>query len=293
MENEIKKFEKNQVSIFLDPMAFDQAQRAAKALSSSGLVPKEYQNNIPSTLIALDIASRIGASPLMVMQHLYIVHGKPSWSSTFLIAALNNCGRFNPLRFEISGEGMQKGCVAWTTEKNSTERLESPKITMQMAKDEGWLDKAGSKWKTMPELMMRYRSASFFSRLFAPEITMGMQTIEEIQDSTIIDISHEEITEPTKKSGIIINFDELIKSLKNYDISLKEAQLKYKDNDFTPEQKQEIIKAGTIDEKRIDEIIKLVIEEKFKLNHFEFFLTPEQFEIVKNAMIDNELSKQK
>jgi len=136
MSTELKKIENQNVSIFLDANAFDQAQRAAKALSSSALVPKEYQNNVPNTLIALELASRIGASPLMVMQHLYIVHGKPSWSSTFLIAAINSCGRFNPLQYEISGEGMQKGCIAWTTEKNSTERLESPKITMEMAKAE-------------------------------------------------------------------------------------------------------------------------------------------------------------
>jgi hypothetical protein len=171
-------------NIFGSPQIFDHSQRVAKALSTSDLVPKEYKGNISNTLIALDIASRIGASPLMVMQHLYIVHGKPSWSSTFLIAAINNCGRFNPLRYEMTGEGDSRGCVAWTTEKGSTDKLESPKIDMAMAKKEGWVQKTGSKWQTMPELMMRYRAAAFFSRLFAPEITMGMQSYEEVIDIT-------------------------------------------------------------------------------------------------------------
>ena len=183
MSNEIQKLE-GQDSVFLNSNAFEHAQRAAKALCSSDLVPKEYKGNISNTLIALDIANRVGASPLMVMQHLYIVHGKPSWSSTFLIAAINNCGRFNPLKYELTGEGDNRGCVAWTTEKNSTEKLESPKITIEMAKKEGWMQKAGSKWQTMPELMMRYRAAAFFSRLFAPEITMGMKSYEEIIDVT-------------------------------------------------------------------------------------------------------------
>ena len=58
---------------------------------------------------------------------------------------------------------------------------------MDMAKAEGWVDKSGSKWKTMPELMMRYRAAAFFGRLYAPEITMGMHSVEEI-----VDIQHEE-----------------------------------------------------------------------------------------------------
>ena len=288
---EIKKIENENMSIFLDSSSFEHAQRAAKALCSSDLVPKEYKNNIPSTLIALDIANRIGASPLMVMQHLYIVHGKPSWSSTFLIAALNNCGRFKPLKFEISGEGMQKGCIAWTTEKNSSERLESPKITMEMAKAEGWLDKAGSKWKTMPELMMRYRAAAFFSRLFAPEVTMGMQSIEEVQDNVTIDIESE-IVKDTKIIEIDpFDFETLLEQLRTYQISLDMARQKYKGCEFSDEQKAQIKEAGTITPKRMDEIINLVLnDDSFDIKNFEMILSEDQLNEVRQAIIDKEVN---
>jgi hypothetical protein len=53
-----------------------------------------------------------------------------------------------------------------------------------MAKAEGWLTKTGSKWITMPELMLKYRAAAFFGRLYAPEVLMGMQTSEEVIDIT-------------------------------------------------------------------------------------------------------------
>jgi hypothetical protein len=165
---------------------FENAQRMAKAVSSSDLVPTRFKNNIPNTLIALDIAGRIGASPLMVMQHLNIINGTPSWSSTFLIAAINDCGKFKcPLRYAMSGLGKDRSCVAWTIDKND-EKLEGPAVTMAMAEAEGWISKSGSKWKTMPELMMRYRAASFFSRLYCPEVTMGMHTTDEIEDAVII-----------------------------------------------------------------------------------------------------------
>lgn len=52
-----------------------------------------------------------------------------------------------------------------------------------MVKAEGWLSKTGSKWKTMPQLMFRYRAAAFFARIYAPDITLGMQTAEEIYDA--------------------------------------------------------------------------------------------------------------
>jgi len=51
-----------------------------------------------------------------------------------------------------------------------------------MAVDEGWYNRKGSKWKTMPDLMLRYRSASFLGKLYAPECLMGMQTVEELHD---------------------------------------------------------------------------------------------------------------
>lgn len=166
---------------------FEQAQRVAKAISSSDLVPKEYRNNIPNTLIAMDMANRIGASPMQVMQNLYIVHGKPSWSSTFIIASINSSKKFSPLRFEVSGEGEGLQCYAWAYDLDNKEKVTGPVVTMKMAKAEGWIDKTGSKWKTMPELMIRYRSAAFFGRLYAPDIMMGMNTSEEV-----IDISHTE-----------------------------------------------------------------------------------------------------
>jgi len=174
--------ERMEVSVFSDATGFEHGQRVAKMLASSNLIPKEYQNNIQNTMIALEMANRVGASPLMVMQNLYIVHGKPSWSSTFIIAALNSCKKFSPIRFELSGKEDQYGCSAWAYDIATNDKLEGPKVTIDMAKKEGWFTKTGSKWQTMPELMLRYRSAAFFGRLYAPEIMMGMQTMEEVQD---------------------------------------------------------------------------------------------------------------
>jgi hypothetical protein len=168
--------------------SYDLIVRKAKALAASTMIPKDYQNNVANTLVALEMAHRIGASPLMVMQNLHIIHGRPSWSSTFIIAALNACVRFTALRFEAT----EDQCRAVATEKDTGAILEGPWVTIQMAKDEGWLTKAGSKWKTMPELMLKYRSAAFFGRLYAPEIMMGMHTEFEVQDVQPVTVSRVE-----------------------------------------------------------------------------------------------------
>ena len=206
--------------------SFELMQRAAKLLSSSTLVPAAYRSVIEKTdrygnvtdsrqnpnalanaVVALNMANRMGADPLMVMQNLYIVEGRPSWSSQWIIAAINGCGRFSPLRFDIKSRGKRKieyvtfvwenrqrqeahntievedkVCVAWAIEKETGERLESPPVSIEMAVKEGWYTKNGSKWQTMDEVMLRYRTASFFGKLYAPELLMGLQSAEEVQD---------------------------------------------------------------------------------------------------------------
>lgn len=179
--NQLTVRHEQQVSLFNDKAAFEHAQRMAQALASSDLVPQTYKGNIANTLIALEMSNRMGASPLAVMQNLNIIHGKPSFGSAFLIATINTCGRFAPLRYKLEGEGDNRQCIAWTTDRNG-EVLEGPAVTITLAKKEGWFNKNGSKWQTMPELMLRYRAAAFFSRLYCPEISMGMQTSEEVWD---------------------------------------------------------------------------------------------------------------
>lgn len=174
---------KQEMSVFTDTNRFELAQRAAKLLSSSKLVPPNFQNNIPDCLMAQEIANRIGTSTFVVMQNLYPVHGKWGWSSTFLISAINTCGKFSSLQYDISGKDDDLGCVAFAYNQKG-DRVDSPRVTIGMAKAEGWMSKPGSKWKTMPQLMLCYRAAAFFARLYVPEITMGFKCVEELIDIT-------------------------------------------------------------------------------------------------------------
>lgn len=172
-----------------DSQGFELAQRAAKLLAASQLVPKEYQGNLPNCVIALNMAQRVGADPLMIMQNLVIVHGKPTWSSQFLIATVNTCGRFTALRYEFFGQMNTDGwgCRAWAIEKATGEKLVGTDITIAIAKKEGWYGKNGSKWQSIPQQMLMYRAGAWWTRAYAPELSMGLQTADEAAD--IIDLN--------------------------------------------------------------------------------------------------------
>ena len=173
-------------SLLLDVSRFEHAQRVAKMLASSTMVPDHFKNNVGNCVIALNYADRLGVDPFMCMTKMYVIHGKPAIETQLQIALFNKSDRFTSLKYEMSGEGDARQCVAYATEKETNEIVEGPPVSLAMAKKEGW----GKKWTTLPDLMLRYRSAAFFIRLHAPETTLGLSTTEEVMDSKdIIDIT--------------------------------------------------------------------------------------------------------
>ncbi len=170
------------LTMWNDKESLVQAWKAAQMLSKTDLVPDGYKGKSENCLIALDVANRIHLSPLMVMQGLTVVRGRPAWNGQSSIALVNGSGRFTPLDFLFSGEGNDFGCVAVATRIQTGARCESERVTLQMAHDEGWSTKPGSKWKTMPRLMLQYRAGAFFARAYCPDVLLGIQTAEEVQD---------------------------------------------------------------------------------------------------------------
>lgn len=193
----------NVPSIYTSMKTFENAQRMAKSLCESDIVPVQYKGKVANTLIALEMSHRLGDSPFVVMQNLDIIHNKPSWKSTYIISKINSCGRFAPLRFKYTGEGDERTCVAWTKDFNG-DILEGTAVSVKMAKAEGWYGKTGSKWPTMTDQMLSYRAATFFGRLYIPELLNGMSTVEEVND-----ITHEDVTNKT-----VINIDALNSKVK-------------------------------------------------------------------------------
>jgi len=174
----------NTLSIFTNAKSFETAQRMAQCLASSTVIPRDYQGNIGNCMIAIEMASRINTSPMMVMQNLYIVNGRPSWSSQWIIAMINSSHRYKTeLQFDFGYEDADGGlsCQAWA-EDYAGHIVRGPKITMELARAEGWVNKNGSKWKTMPEVMIQYRAASFFGRMNCPDMIMGIYSAEENYD---------------------------------------------------------------------------------------------------------------
>lgn len=244
-ENKLTVAENNfAVSAFDNEQAFASAMKMATALSRSDLVPLSFKGKPENCLIALEVAKRTGSSIMAVTQNLDIIHGRPSWRSTYVIGAINGCGRYRALKFrvEVLGEEeieyswwegqtgnkqkrtgklkvQNKTCVAYTYDRDG-ELLEGPEVSIKMAVQEGWYTKSDSKWKTMPDLMLRYRAASFFGRLYAPDVLLGMHSEDEVMDFV-----SPEAAPPVKKGSVLSELNKQVKAPKTETPEVLEAEV--------------------------------------------------------------------
>lgn len=242
-------------SLFFNVAKFEHAQRVAKVLMASTIVPEHFRNNIGNCVIALNYAERIQADPFMVMQNMYVVYGRPGVEGKLVIALINQSGKYSePLKFKFDGTGEDYGCTAYTKDAKSGELVEGPKITAKLVRAEGW-DKAKSgfpsKWTTMPDLMYRYRAASWFANTNCPELKLGMNTVEEIND--FVDL----IPDKNGKYEVL-----KAKDTEPIDTSLFDKLLKEKM--YVPEKLAEFIKLSAGIQSKTEAEIKALAQDQFE-----------------------------
>ena len=178
---------------------FNQLLRAAQMLSQTSIIPQNYQGKPQDCFLAIEMANRMGVSPIVVMQNMYVVKGKPSWAGQACTMLINSCGKFKDVKHIYTGEKgtPNRGCYVTATRISDGSTVNGVEVTMQMAQAEGWT--SNSKWRNLPELMLAYRASAFFARVYCPEAMMGVQTTEELYDADVKPVSvANELTEALK-----------------------------------------------------------------------------------------------
>jgi len=165
---------------------FGLMQRQARMFAMSPLIPEALRKGTPeqamaNCYIAMSIADRMGEDRMTVMQNIHIIHGTAGFKSSYMIARANSSGKFSDEIDWIVDESDRNNLkvTAFATLAKSGRRVEMD-VDMVMAKAEGWT--SNKKYTTMPKVMLRYRSAAFLIRLYAPEVMLGHQTADEIED---------------------------------------------------------------------------------------------------------------
>lgn len=180
---------------------FEKLMEMSAMLSKSTIVPIMYQNRPENCFIALDMSSRMGISPMLLMQNLHIIQGKPSLSGQFISALVRSTPMFRDVTLTYVGNPKTDDWGAYVTARRTSngDMIKGAMVTIKVAKSEGWFQKAGSKWQTMPELMLGYRAYAWFARQHSPELLNGLQSSDEIEDIGTEPIV---VVNPYEKGGV-------------------------------------------------------------------------------------------
>ncbi|PPB58731.1 hypothetical protein CDQ71_00080 [Campylobacter hyointestinalis subsp. hyointestinalis] len=245
MTNQITTIEQSEKLLELEVKKFELEQRRATALSKSAFFPANLKGDVASAVIIYDLANRMNLSVLEIAQSVFIIRDKPSFSTQFLTARLNQSGLIKGrLRTIISDDKQSAYCEA--IDAQTGELLKGMTVTMDIARKEGWLGKNGSKWQTMPELMLRYRAQSFFISEFFSEVKFGLKTKEEMEDIADVQIVTKNVDlndvvnsdTQTKEQAPIIDLNAVISETQ---------QIEKQELDLKQDLKNELIRRGVFE----------------------------------------------
>ena len=167
----------------------------AEAMAGSQLIPPHLRGKVADVFVALAMADQLGENPVVVMQNIYVVSGRAGWSASYMIARANRSGVFRGrISWRVTGKGDALSVTAFATLADSGEKVEMT-VDMAMARAEGW--NKNPKYASMPEVMLRYRSATLLIRMYAGDVMLGMQTDEELETIP----THAEVIQPARPAG--------------------------------------------------------------------------------------------
>jgi hypothetical protein len=211
----------------------DKAYKFANIFAKSDIVPDHYRGKPENTFIAVQTAYRMNLDPMLIMQNTYVVKGKLGMNSTFAISLANCSGIFDSgIRYKLEGSGDDLKVTAYAKVKNTGEEI-SYTIAMREAIAEGWTE--NKKYKTLPELMLRYRAAIFLIRTHVPEVLNGMHMVEEIEDMCIKTVEEEQPSQHLSKTDMLKSYLETKEEIAEPDYNAADNGIIY---DGYPEEEQ-------------------------------------------------------
>jgi len=185
-----------------DEAAFDLVCAKARAFADSAIVPEHFRGKPADCIVAMELAKMLDLPPYTVMSALYVVKGRASWSSQFMISRANTSGAFRTrIKFRVVDNGgtlaiKRRGdsatvpnlsVTAWAIDAETGEEV-ARTVAMSDAIQEGWTDNAKYSGRALGEQMLCYRAAALLIRTSCPEVMLGgMLSQDEADDLAVVD----------------------------------------------------------------------------------------------------------
>lgn len=137
----------------------------ARVVAPSSMLPKAFQNNPASLLVAAEYADALGINRINALTEIHMVQGRPTLSANLMAAMVRKAG--HKLRIQTKPGAVQATLI----------RADDPDYPftvvwdLEKAKQAGLLGR--DTWKNYPDQMLRNRAISEVVRQGASEILLG------------------------------------------------------------------------------------------------------------------------
>jgi hypothetical protein len=147
------------------------AQMAAK----SALVPPEYRGKAESIMLAVQLGSELGLSPMQSIQNIAVIGSRPTvWGDAMLALVLAHPDCQDVIECAENGTAV---CTVKRRGRTPTVR----RFSVEDAKIAKLWGKPGP-WVTYPDRMLQMRARGFALRDAFPDVLKGLITAEEARD---------------------------------------------------------------------------------------------------------------
>lgn len=117
----------------------------------------------------------LGLDPMTALQQIYIVHGRPGMYTEIKVALVKSRGH------EVWTEDISDHRAVVCGRRKGTDYIERVTITMEQARKAGWV--SNQAYAKTPQDMLYARAAGRVCDRIAPDVLMGIASVEEIQDT--------------------------------------------------------------------------------------------------------------
>ena len=170
----------NELAVTADGATLHTKMEYAKALAASSLLPQSYAKQPANVLVAIEYGEALGLAPMVAIQQIAVIQGKPTMSAQLMGALVRQAGH----RLRVSVDESSKAVIAELT------RSDDPDFTFQSVWDMGRAQTAGltgkgGSWKNFPLAMLKARAITEVCRDGCPEVLAGVAyTPDELEPTT-------------------------------------------------------------------------------------------------------------
>ncbi len=162
----------------LMPVSFSEKMQMSQVLAKSGLIPQGL-NTPEKVCVALQWGAELGLSPMVAVNNVAVVNGKPTLSADIMHAIVRHNPEYGGLKWNCQDEKKAE-CIITRVMPNGIKEETIGRYTWEDAQKAGLTGK--DNWKKYPARMLKHRALSYALRDAFPDALAGIYMPEEMEN---------------------------------------------------------------------------------------------------------------